>query len=96
VDEAERSAVEQARQNVRIVRADPTASWPAGTLEQADALLSQVLGETAPPTGQDEDWADLVSGAAGIAGAQKWFPTPPAATSSCGAAPRSARRTTAR
>jgi hypothetical protein len=73
-DETDRTLVASALDNIRTARAFKPGVWPAGTLEQADALLSQALGETEPAAAQDEDWADLLSGAEGIAGQQKWFP----------------------
>lgn len=45
-----RGPVAQASALIKQVRADPKAEWPAGTLEQADALLDSVLGTApAPP-----------------------------------------------
>src|SRR5262245_34062574 len=74
VDETDRALVRGALDNIRQARAFRDGVWPAGTLEQADALLSQALGESTRAPAQDEDWADLLSGAEGIAGQQKWFP----------------------
>jgi len=73
-DDTDRSLVARALDNVRIARAFPVGVWPAGTLEQADLPLSQALGETTFPAAQDEDWANLLSDAEGIASVQKWFP----------------------
>jgi hypothetical protein len=72
-DEADRALVASALDNIRTARAYPAGVWPAGTLERADSLLTQALGEPQPPP-QDESWANVLSGAEGLAGRQKWFP----------------------
>src|SRR4051812_41240528 len=72
MDDVERNTIQDALQNIRMVRAEPWATWPAGTLERADALLTQVLGE-APftPPARPPLVAPVESGA--VYGVQKWL-----------------------
>ncbi len=83
MDAVETQLAETALDNVRAARNDPAGQWPPGTLEAADEALTALLGagpyepppEQVPlPEPVDEDWANLLSGAAGIGGANKWQP----------------------
>ena len=63
----ERALVTEARANVRIARADPTAVWPPNALETAEARLTQALeGGPDTPAMTAEERALVLDGRANV------------------------------